>query len=82
MRTFFERFDGTSIPMYFFFFFHHNIVYSKSPVYNTPRPAISSQNSNDTMSNVLNAVASLAKSYSGLQDPVNQLLKSTQAQKI
>ena len=31
---------------------------------------------------VLNAVASLAKSYSGLQDTVNQLLKSTQTQKI
>ena len=29
----------------------------------TPRPAISSENSNDTMSNVLNTVASLAKSY-------------------
>jgi len=48
----------------------------------TPRPAISSENSNDTMSNVLNAVASLAKSYFGLQDTVNQLLKSKQTQKI
>jgi hypothetical protein len=28
----------------------------------TPRPAISSENSNDTMYNVLNTVASLAKS--------------------
>ena len=48
----------------------------------TPRPAISSENSNDTMSNVLNAVASLSKSYSGLQDTVNQLLKSKKTQKI
>jgi hypothetical protein len=48
----------------------------------TPRPAISSENSNDTMSNVLTAVASLAKSYPGLQDTVNQLLKSTSTQKI
>ena len=48
----------------------------------TLRPAISSENSNDTMSNVLNAVASLAKSYSGLQDTVNHLLKSKQTQKI
>jgi len=48
----------------------------------TPRSAISSENSNDTMSNVLNAVASLAKSYSGLQDTVNHLLKSKQTQKI
>jgi hypothetical protein len=48
----------------------------------TPRPAISSENSNDTMSNVLTAVASLAKSYSGLQDTVNQLSKSTQRRRF
>lgn len=48
----------------------------------TPRPAISSENSNDTMSNVLNAVASLAKSYSGMQDTINQLLKSTQTEDL
>jgi hypothetical protein len=48
----------------------------------TPRPSISSENSNDTMYNVLYAIASFAKSYSGLHDTVNQLLKSTQTQKI